>query len=116
MSQDIEETAKKMADDFKKTDEFVALEKAYKNMKSNNEAFEEFKKFQKLQFSLRKKDLSQEELTEEEVKKAQDQAAKIGSFDEIKDLMKKEKAVNDLLSDLNKILTDPIRDLYDESK
>ena len=48
MSQDIEETAKKMADDFKKTDEFVALEKAYKNMKSNNEAFEEFKKFQKL--------------------------------------------------------------------
>ena len=30
MSQDIEETAKKMADDFKKTDEFVALEKLIK--------------------------------------------------------------------------------------
>ncbi|WP_252903797.1 YlbF family regulator [Secundilactobacillus oryzae] len=62
--------------------------------------------------TLQKKQMQGEELAEDEIKKAHDIAEKVGQFDEIKALMDHEKKVNDLLQQLNQVITQPIQELY----
>ena len=53
-----------------------------------------------------------EELTEEEIKNVHEIADQIEKIDLIKDLMDKERNMNQLFSDVSQIIVKPIQELY----
>ncbi|MTV82609.1 YlbF family regulator [Secundilactobacillus folii] len=109
---DILKTAGELRDALVASDEFTALQEAYSTMKADQEAFDLFKDFQELQMKLQQKQMQGQQLEQDEMKKAQELAQKVGDKQVIKALMDKEKAVNDLLAKLNNEITKPIQDLY----
>ena len=72
------------------------------------------KDFQEIQMQLSQKQMNGEELSDEEVQKAHDLADKVGNVDEIKALMGKERNLNQLMNDLNQIITKPVQELYND--
>lgn len=112
MATDILADAKQMATALQESAEFKALSDAYETMKQNQTAFETFKKFQTMQMNLQQKQMQGQDLTEDEMNQARDLASSVGNFEEVKTLMQKEEAVNNLLNDLNNVITKPIQDLY----
>lgn len=112
MAADILADAKTMADTFKATDEFKGLSDAYNVMKENQPAFDTFKQFQNMQMTMQQKQMQGEELSEQEMNDVRELATKVGNFEEVKTLMQKEEAVNNLLNELNNEITKPIQDLY----
>ncbi|GAX01249.1 YlbF family regulator [Secundilactobacillus silagei] len=109
---DIEKTAGELREELASSDEFTALQSAYNTMKADSEAYDLFKKFQELQLKLQQKQMQGQQPDQDEMKQAQDMATKVGAKDVIKDLMEKEKDVNQLLARLNNDITKPIQDLY----
>ncbi|MFC6253847.1 YlbF family regulator [Secundilactobacillus hailunensis] len=109
---DIEKTAGELREELASSDEFTALQSAYNIMKADSEAYDLFKKFQELQLKLQQKQMQGQQPDQDEMKQAQDMATKVGAKDVIKDLMEKEKDVNQLLARLNNDITKPIQDLY----
>ena len=55
---------------------------------------------------------TEEELTEEEIKNVHEIADQIEKVDLIKDLMDKERNMNQLFSDVSQIIVKPIQELY----
>lgn len=109
---DILKTAGDLRDELAASDEFTTLQSAYNTMKADQEAYDLFKDFQALQLNLQQKQMQGQQLSEDEMKHAQELAQKVGEKAVIKALMDQEKAVNELLAKLNNEITKPIQDLY----
>ncbi|CAJ1227312.1 YlbF family regulator [Lactiplantibacillus xiangfangensis] len=114
MAVNIYDTANQLEQDLRQTKEYKELQTAYETMKANQSAFDLFKDFQEIQMQLSQKQMNGEELSDEEVKKAHDLADKVGNVDEIKALMGKERNLNQLMNDLNQIITKPVQELYND--
>ncbi|WP_048000595.1 YlbF family regulator [Lactiplantibacillus herbarum] len=112
MAVNIYDTANQLEQELRQTKEFKALQAAYAAMKTNDSAFALFKDFQEIQMQLSQKQMNGEELTDDEVQKAHELADKVGNVDEIKSLMGKERDLNQLMNDLNQIITKPVQELY----
>lgn len=112
MAVNIYDSANQMERDLRETQEFVALKEAYEAMKQDAATFEMFKQFQTMQIQLQQKQYQGQQPSEDEIKQAQELAGKVGQVDSIKALMEKEKAVDQLLSDVNNVITKPIQELY----
>lgn len=110
----IQDTAEQLQKELRQTDEFIALQAAYSAMKQNELAFALFKDFQKMNFSLQQKQMQGQEVSDDEIKKAQDLAKKIGNYPEVQTLMEKEQALSHVIDDLNKTITGPIQGLYSD--
>ncbi|WP_461239499.1 YlbF family regulator [Paucilactobacillus sp. N302-9] len=108
----IYDSANQMEKDLGQTQEFVALKKAYEEMKADADTFKLFKEFQQMQLQLQQKQFQGEQPSEEEVKNAQELAGKVTKVDSIKNLMEKEQAIDKLLNDVNNVITKPIQELY----
>lgn len=109
---DIMKVAGDLRDAIGTSDEFTALQTAYNAMKADQTAYDLFKDFQGVQLNLQQKQMQGQQLTEDEMKHAQELAQKVGDTQVIKALMDQEKDVNDLLSKLNNEITKPIQELY----
>ena len=81
-------------------------------MKNNAEANEVFQQFQEIQMKLQQKQMSGEEILEEEIKEAQEMALKSGDNAIIKDLMEAEQKLSTLIDNLNRIIMKPVQDIY----
>ncbi|MCH5462694.1 hypothetical protein HC026_07680 [Lactobacillus sp. LC28-10] len=110
---DILQTAGELREELASSDEFTALQSSYNTMKADAEAYDLFKQFQGLQLKLQQKQMQGQQPDEDEMKQAQDLAGKVRDKDAIKDLMEKEKDVNQLLAKLNNEITKPIQALYE---
>ncbi|QGG59729.1 YlbF family regulator [Loigolactobacillus bifermentans] len=108
----IQDTAEQLQQELRQTEEFMALQAAYGAMKQNELAFALFKNFQEMNFSLQQKQMQGQEISEDEIKKAQDLAEKIGNYPEVRTLMEKEQALSHLIDELNKTITGPVQGLY----
>lgn len=112
MAVNIYDSANQMERDLRQTEQFTALKAAYEEMKQDQATYDLFKDFQEKQLSLQQKQMNGEELADEEVQSAQEMANKVSEIDAIKKLMDKEQAVNQLLNDVNDVITRPIQELY----
>ena len=112
MSVNIYDTANQMEEEIRKTDEYQELKKAFKAVQNDEEANKMYKEFQGIQSTLQKKQMNGESLSDDEMKKFHDVANKIEEVDLIKELMDKERRLNQLFSDINQIIIKPIQDLY----
>lgn len=112
MSNNIYDTANQLEKDLRETDAYVALKVAYDAVKANPEANEMFQEFQGIQVKLQQKQMSGEEILEEEIKEAQEMAMKTGENETIKNLMEAEQKLSLLIDDINRIIMSPIQELY----
>ncbi|GEO73899.1 hypothetical protein FD30_GL000161 [Levilactobacillus namurensis DSM 19117] len=112
MAENLHDLGNQVAEALKATPDYQALQKAFATMKADAETYKLFQEFQQLQGTLQQKQMAGQKLTEDELKHAHDLAEKVSKIESIKDLMETERGVNQILSDLNQTITQPIQDLY----
>ncbi|GKQ42486.1 UPF0342 protein [Companilactobacillus sp. RD055328] len=108
----IYDTANQMASDLEKTEEVIALKDVFGRLKADTEAYGVFDKVQNLQMELQQKQMSGAEITQEDIEKMQEFTTQFEQFPVINELMEAEKKVNDLINELNQIITKPIATIY----
>lgn len=112
MADKIMDIATQLQKELKNTPQFEELKQAYGNMKADTKSFDLFKDFQEVQLNLQKKQMSGIEPTDDELKQAHDLASQLEKVPAITELMNKEQAVNQLLGQINQVVTEPISNLY----
>jgi cell fate (sporulation/competence/biofilm development) regulator YlbF (YheA/YmcA/DUF963 family) len=94
------------------SDDFQALKKSYDEVNNNPETKELFGKFRDIQVSLQEKQMSGQEVTQEEVEEAQTLFAQVQQNETISNLMAAEQRMSMIINDLNKVITKPLEELY----
>ena len=100
------DTANQMAADIKTTQEFQDLKKAFDLLKLDTVAYGLFQQFQQKQYEM------QQDFTDEEVKSLQALGDKMRDIQPIQNLMAKEQGLSQMMDEVNKIISQPIIDVY----
>ncbi|GGI65459.1 YlbF family regulator [Enterococcus alcedinis] len=112
MSANLYDTANKLEREIREDAAFKALSDSFNRLKQNEEAFGFFKEFQMFQQEMQQKMMSGEELSDADAAKAQQLAEKVQEEGLINDLMQHEQAFSVVVNDLNRIIMNPLRELY----
>lgn len=110
----IYDSANEMSRQLVETQEYQALKKALDELKADSEAFESFKKFQKMQADAQQKQMQGQKPTEDEINAIQTLAKEISGKQAVQNLMNQERQIDQLLQQLNKTITSPIQELYSD--
>ena len=65
-----------------------------------------------MNLELQQKQYSGQEITEEDIQKAQELGQKVSENEYIKALMEAEQRLNTIMQDINRIITNPLQELY----
>lgn len=112
MSVNIYDTANQLEKELRETDQYVNLKNAFDKVHSDEEANNLFNQFRQVQQVLQQKQMTGQEITEEEAKEAQQLSAQIGQNEVIAELLEAEKAVGQMIDDINQVVVKPIQELY----
>ena len=112
MSVNIYDTANQLEKDLRQTEEFNQLDVAFKAVKEDEEANRVFNEFREVQQMIQQKQMTGQEITEEEAQQAQGISNKIGDNALITDLLEAEKRVGQMIDDINQTVLKPVRELY----
>lgn len=112
MSNNIHDKAHEMSKIIRESEEFNNIKEAYNNVNADPETKKTFDDFRNIQMTLQQKQMQGEEITEEEVQQAQASAEQIEQNETIKGLMEAEQSMSVLIQDVNKIIMEPIEELY----
>ncbi|OOE13027.1 YlbF family regulator [Fictibacillus arsenicus] len=94
------------------SEDFQALKNSYDEVNNNPETKELFGKFRDIQVSLQQKQMSGQEVTQEEIEEAQKLFADVQQNETISKLMAAEQRMSTIINDLNKVITKPLEELY----
>ena len=106
------DTANQMAADIKTTQEFQDLKKAFDLLKLDTVAYGLLKQFQQKQYEMQQKSMQGQDFTDDEVKSLQELGDKMRDIQPIQNLMAKEQGLSQMMDELNKIISQPIIDVY----
>ncbi|API89084.1 hypothetical protein BKP56_07380 [Marinilactibacillus sp. 15R] len=112
MSVNIYDTANQLEREIRETEQFVKLQEAFTAVKNDEEASKIFEEFRSVQQVLQQKQMSGQEITEEEAQHAQEISGKIGQNETISGLLEAEKQVGQMIDDINQVVLKPVRELY----
>src|SRR5699024_1613500 len=112
MSVNIYDAANQLESDLRKTDEFKNLEKAFEDLKEDEEASSLFDKFRVVQQTIQQKQMMGEEITEDDAKEAQELSAKVGENEILAKLIEAEQRVGQVIEEINQIALKPLQELY----
>ena len=96
----------------RQSDEFLELKKMYDEVNNDESANKMFENFRNIQMTLQQKQMSGEEITQEEVEQAQKTAQLVQQHDKIAKLMEAEQRMSMVINDLNKVIMKPLEELY----
>lgn len=113
MTANVYDTANQLEKEIRETEAYKSLEASFQKIQQDEETSQLFEEFRNLQVSLQQKQMSGEGISEEEVQNAQDLSAKVGENDAITSLMEAEQQIGTLIDDLNRIILQPVRELYE---
>ncbi|MEK1314919.1 hypothetical protein HC007_00920 [Limosilactobacillus fermentum] len=108
----IYDTANELERQMRQTREFIGLKEAFDDLKADKEATDLFVKFQAKQAAAQQKQMQGQEISEDEIKEIQALAKDVTSKDVIQALMAKEQQVDQMIQQLNQIITGPLQELY----
>lgn len=91
---------------------FQDLKAAYEEVKENEEAYTLFQEFTAMQQELQMKQMSGEGLSEEYIEQAQEVAGRASTNEYIQKMMNAEQQLGTVIEDINKIIMQPLQDLY----
>lgn len=112
MAVNVYDTANQLESEIQQTPQFVALQGAFAAMKQDAMAYSLFQQFQQVQMDLQQKQMTGQELTDEDINNAQDLAQKVSKIEVINNLMDKEKDMSQVMQEINQIISKPIAELY----
>lgn len=107
------DTANQLEREIRDLDQFKALSASFGKLKESKPAYDLFKEFQSFQQDIQQRMAAGEEMTDDDAAKAQKLAERIQKEPLIKDLMDKEQSFSLVINDLNRIIMDPLRELYE---
>lgn len=110
----IYDTANDLSRQLKETQEYQNLKKAFDDLKAEKDTFETFKKFQQMQANAQQKQMTGQKLSQDEINAIQTIAKEISTQPAVQTLMNQERAVDNMLQQLNKTITSPIQELYQD--
>ncbi|MCK6255857.1 YlbF family regulator [Fictibacillus sp. KIGAM418] len=94
------------------SEDFQTLKQCYAEVNADAEAQKMFEEFRNLQMGLQQKQMTGEQVTQEEVEKAQAMFQAVQQNEIISKLMATEQRMSLTISDLNKIITKPLEEIY----
>lgn len=112
MEVNLHDHANQLEQALRESDEYQAIQKAYANVKENKESKELFDEFRETQLEFQQKQMQGEEIGEEELQKAQEQAQKIENDSNISELMAAEQNMSQIFQEINQIIVKPLDEIY----
>jgi len=106
------DTANQIESELRETPQYTNLKEAFATVENDEEANDILKEFQQMQQAVYQKQQAGQEVTEEEAMQAQTVSQQMQENELTKDLMDKERALNDVLNDINGIIMKPIQEIY----
>ncbi|MFD2703952.1 YlbF family regulator [Salibacterium lacus] len=104
--------ARELSQDLRDSDEFQNLKNLHEEVEQDEVAKRMLDNFRSLQLDLQQKQMQGEQPTEEEITQAQKQFEMVQQHEVISKLMEVEQQMSTTIQDLNKIITEPLEDLY----
>lgn len=112
MSVNIYDTANQMEREMREIGEYTALKEAYEKVGTDEEAGAILKDFQDMQQMIYTKQQMGQDVSEEEIENAQAISEKMTENELTAGLMEKERALNQVITDINGIIMKPIQEIY----
>ena len=94
------------------SEEYVHLLKMHEEVAKDEQAKEMFDQFRNVQMQLQQKQMSGQDITEDEVMEAQVIANQVQENEKVSRLMEAEQRMSMAIADLNKIIMKPLDELY----
>ena len=94
------------------SDEYKAIKDAFAKVKENEESKKLFDEFRETQMSFQQKQMQGEEIPEEDLQKAQEQAQAIEKDENISELMNAEQKMSQVFQEINQIIVKPLDEIY----
>ncbi|MGJ5637121.1 YlbF family regulator [Bacillus altitudinis] len=94
------------------SEEYSALRNLYDEVNGDESSKRMFENFRDIQVNLQQKQMTGQEITQEEVEQAQKTVALVQQHDKISQLMEAEQRISVLIGELNKIIMKPLEELY----
>ena len=104
--------ARELATELKGSEEFTKLSDLHAQVNEDEVAKRMLDNFRNVQLGLQEKQMQGQEITEEEVQEAQKQFELVQQHEVISQLMEEEQRMSQLVGEINKIITEPLEDLY----
>ncbi len=95
------------------SEEFLQLKDKYDAVLNDANAKSLFDEFRNVQIQLQQKQMTGEEITQEEVQQAQLLAVEIQQNEQVTELMEAEQRMSLAIQELNKIIMKPLEELYE---
>lgn len=112
MSVNIYDAANQLERDLRKTDQYKKLEGAFETLQKDDEAKALFDQFRLTQQTLQQKQMTGQEIGEDEAKQAQELSQKVGNNDVLSELIQAEQELGQMIEEINQIALKPIQELY----
>ncbi|MEC1715078.1 YlbF/YmcA family competence regulator [Schinkia azotoformans] len=94
------------------SDDFKRLKQLYDIVNNDASSKRLFDSFRETQFELQQKQMMGEDISEEDIQKAQQQFTLIGQHEGIAQLMQAEERMSMIISDLTRVIMKPLEELY----
>lgn len=106
------DTANQLERELRQSAEFLAVKEAFEQVQQQEVAKKLFEEFRDVNVALQKKQLSGQEVTDEDVEKVQELYEKASQNELIKTLTEAEQRLNIIMQDINRILTASLHEVY----
>ena len=112
MAVNLYDHANQLEQALRESDEYQVIQNAYAKVKENQESKDLFDEFRETQLNFQQKQMQGEEIGEEELQKAQEQAQKIENDSNISELMAAEQNMSQVFQEINQIIVKPLDEIY----
>lgn len=92
--------------------EYTQLKQMYNEVNADPTAKKMFDQFRQIQMNLQQKQMMGQEITQEEVQKAQSTVALVQQNEKIAHLMQAEQRMSMIIGELNQLIMKPLEELY----
>jgi cell fate (sporulation/competence/biofilm development) regulator YlbF (YheA/YmcA/DUF963 family) len=96
----------------RQSNEYVQLQKMYKEVYADEAARKMFEEFRDLQLSLQQKQMMGQNISQQEVEQAQHSIAMVQQNPKISQLMEAEQQMSKVIFELNQVIMKPLEELY----
>lgn len=108
------DSAYRLEQAIRESEEYQELKQCYERLEGDETGQRMFENFRNLQLELQEKQMSGQEISEEEARQAERQFQLVQQHEGISRLIAAEQRMSTVIGDLNKIITKPLEELYEE--
>ncbi|HFH2421498.1 YlbF/YmcA family competence regulator [Staphylococcus aureus] len=112
MAVNLYDYANQLEQALRESEEYKAIKEALANVKANEESKKLFDEFRETQINFQQKQMQGEEIAEEDLQKAQEQAQAIEKDENISALMNAEQKMSQVFQEINQIIVKPLDEIY----